>query len=254
LDDEGAGPVTTKPRAKAPLIDTNVDLRLLQSHRLSHVAETGQLTPRTRRVMPMSGDWSGIRHSKAISQELESDIKPENYFTRPRVTSLPLTASMIDPFERFRPAVPPPAATVTDSYEKSLPDQRQNTIHRKESLSHEVHAVATAEKLGQLFTLENSKFSVSQESIEIPEPAHPAQTFQHDRRNSHVVRKVNSSFEIMRPGTFDHQPAEPLSSLEIDAPDNRRYSQKLRKNRPSYGERRRSNFIDLVYGDEKSVY
>ena len=38
-----------RPASGASPIDPRTDLDLLQSHRMSHVAETGQLTPRVRR-------------------------------------------------------------------------------------------------------------------------------------------------------------------------------------------------------------
>jgi hypothetical protein len=198
--------------------ESKVDLRLLQSHRLSHVAETGQLIPRTRHVVH-SGDWSDIEDLKAITPVAR--IEPEHYLTLPQPTMLP------------------PPEVVKDLHEQLLPD-----LHLSFT-AHEGHDVATAEKLGRITALgeEFPVFSVSTETLEAPEPAHSDQPFSHERRNSQVVRKVNSSFEILRPGTLGPQPPEPRPPTDVDKNDSRRHSHRLRKNRTSTGERTRLSFI-----------
>jgi hypothetical protein len=184
--------------------------------------------------VPSSGDWSNTEEFNTTSRSQHPE--PEHY--RP----LPLQIVL------------PPAAVVTDSHRTPLPDPP--VAINDTSIAHEGHAVATAEKLGQIFSLgeEFPVFSVSTETLEVPEPAHSNPPFSHELRNSQVVRKVNSSFEILRPGTLITQFIEPDSPVEHNKDDDRRYSRKLRKARTSTGERTRSSVTEVIYNNERHAH
>ena len=72
-----------------------------------------------------------------------------------------------------------------------------------------------------------------------PQQAEPAED---NKRSSQVVRKVNSGFEILRPGTLDH-PRQPPQRSSMDVADaqwdeeagQKRHSRKLRRKRASTG-------------------
>jgi hypothetical protein len=234
MDDQGTQFSSPTPVLKARTVDTNVDLRLLQSHRLSHAAETGQLTPRTRRIVATSGDWSNAVNPERTTPEIEAE--PESCFALPSPIALPLTA------------------VVTDSFVESLLDAPSNTGDVPTAYSE--HAVATAEELGRIFRLgeEFPTFSISTETLRIPEPTHSKEAFQHNPRDSQVVRKVNSSFEILRPGTLVTDTVTSTSPTKSDSDGSRRHLQRLRKSLPSTRERRRKSLLDVISGTGRHAH
>jgi hypothetical protein len=66
------------------------------------------------------------------------------------------------------------------------------------------------------------------------------QTEQNTQRDEQVIRKVNSGFEILRPGTF-----QPPTPEEVELAE-RRTSKKLQKKRRSSGDSRKSAFVEQV--------
>jgi hypothetical protein len=234
MDEHETRSSTPTLKLKDLVVDTKVDLRLLQSHRLSHVAETGQLTPRTRRIVPTSGDWSHTANFKHTTPEPEAE--PETYFPLPPPIATPFTAGLTGSFDE--PLLDPPLTA------------------REVSSAQSEHAVATAEKLGHIFSLGEKfpSFSISKETLEFPEPAHSKQSFQHSRRNSQVIRKVNSTFGILQPGTLVSDTVTSSSPIETYKDDSRRHSRRLRKSRPVSGERRRTSFLEFISGNDRHVH
>ncbi|KAF2401530.1 hypothetical protein EJ06DRAFT_394967 [Trichodelitschia bisporula] len=147
------------------------ELDLLQSHRLSHVAETGQLVPRAPRgAIP--------------------------YYT--------------DPFEGETIAL----SGVTVGFS---PSGDESTVVGSEQT----------------------------QETKMKEPSEPKQSFEHKPHASKVLRKVNSDFEILHPGSLTAAaPEHPL-----DASSERPRSRKLQKKRPS-SEHDRPTFIEVIYGAE----
>jgi hypothetical protein len=93
--------------------EPKADLGLLYTHRLSHVAETGQLVPRSKRSPRVSGDWTRTAPAKAP----RSRHPPISMHNRKVARSLPTTPvdEKQDPFD-----VPPPA-----DRRSSLPSTQQ---------------------------------------------------------------------------------------------------------------------------------
>src|SRR3954452_3341965 len=72
-----------RPNSHQAPIDPKTDLELLRSHRLSHVAETGQLTPRVRKP-GNSGEWASVADNHI------STLNGVNYFVPQKTPSPPL--------------------------------------------------------------------------------------------------------------------------------------------------------------------
>jgi hypothetical protein len=209
-------------KGKARVVDSRADLGLLQSHRLSHVAETGQLAPRARRPGGLSGDWSSGVPVHLASPEPQVD----SYFAHPRSAPSPPPAAGRNPFET-------PVATPTDMLNGNGSTPEDSAIGN------------TKPGTG---TQNGYRSMSSSRHLERPEPVHSAQSFQNDR-NSQVLRTVNSGFEVLKPGTLGSAPAELTSFPESTPEENRRNSRKLHKKRPS-NDRKRSSFIEVIYGHE----
>jgi hypothetical protein len=180
--------------------DPRADLDLLNSHRLSHVAETGQLMPRIRIRPGNSGEWATMadlsRPSDLLAPTTARTPSPtiaqpsyENPFATPlmsRSTS-PTTPSASPIFS------PPDFTPATNT----LPTMRQD-------YSTEVQA-KSARDIGmnrQCWQVEHAIINRDQLSVATA-GSQPVLTAQNYKRASEVMRKVNSGFEILRPGTLN---------------------------------------------------
>ncbi|KAL6706811.1 hypothetical protein ACN47E_005147 [Coniothyrium glycines] len=202
-----------RPASVQTPIDPRTDLDLLQSHRMSHVAETGQLTPRVRKP-GVSGEWASVADNQTYS------INGVNYFM-PQKTPSPPYPTLVEsqqeteiassgasdnspPANSSRPAVPlsesyaPKAAFYPDTYEPRGPHHQ--------------------------YSYDEVPYEVSTEQ---------------NQRESQVLRTVNSGFQVLKPGTFQPPTPEELELAE------RRQSKKLQKKRRS-SESRRSAFTEQV--------
>jgi hypothetical protein len=195
-------------------VDPRTDLELLQSHRLSHVAETGQLTPRVRRP-GNSGEWASVADNQIQT------INGVNYFMPQKTPSPPLPL-IIDPQEE---AVTPPASHPTQDGHVS--NQAKQGVPLMESYAPKAaYYPDTYEPRGP-----QHQYSYDEVPYEV--------TTDQNRRQSQVLRHVNSSFQILRPGTF-----QPPTPEESDLSE-RRQSKKLQKKRRS-SESRQSAFVESV--------
>lgn len=183
--------------------DHRTNLDLLQSHRLSHVAETGQLTPRIRR-QPQSTDWAHLAPPSKPPVAL-------NYYVPRR--SPPTPDDSLNPFNT-------PVSLIPTSQPSS-----------------DGHTANTAQQAQPLLDAGQDVADVRIKSL-------PPMGITQQRRQSQVIRKVNSGFEILRPGTFDVTPT--YEALDIDKAQ-KRDSKRLKKKRPpSQRSPRASSFTEQL--------
>lgn len=195
-------------------VDPRTDLDLLQTHRMSHVAETGQLTPRVRKP-GHSGEWASV-----ADHQIQS-ANGVNYFMPQKTPSPPMPAIVDQPVE----SAPVPASNPTMDVNTS--NEIKQGVPLMESYAPKAaYYPDTYEPRGP-----QHQYSYDEVPYEV--------NTEQNQRDSQVLRKVNPGFEILRPGTF----AAPTPE-EAELAD-RRQSKKLQKKRRS-SETRRSAFTEGV--------
>ncbi|KAA8625323.1 hypothetical protein A1F94_000374 [Pyrenophora tritici-repentis] len=205
-----------RPNSHQAPIDPKTDLELLRSHRLSHVAETGQLTPRVRKP-GNSGEWASVADNHV------STVNGVNYFMPQKTPSPPLRRTATDPEEA------PVTMSAGPSHDGHASNQARQAIPLTESYAPNAPFYPdTYEPRGP-----QHQYSYDQVPYEVT-------TEQNQDRNDPVIRKVNSGFEILRPGTFQPPTPEELERAE------RRTSKKLQKKRRESNASRKSAFTEQV--------
>ncbi|KAF2833127.1 hypothetical protein CC86DRAFT_389487 [Ophiobolus disseminans] len=199
-----------RPASNAP-VDPRTDLDALQTHRMSHVAETGQLTPRVRKP-GSSGEWASVADNQM------SSINGVSYFVPQKTPSPPLPATEEEPLATYA------SHHTQDSYTSN---QSKQGVPLMES-----YAPKAA------FYPDTYEPRGPQHQYSYDEVPYEVNTDQ-NQRDSQVARKVNSGFEILKPGTFAPPTPEELELAE------HRQSKKLQKKRRS-SETRRSAFVESV--------
>lgn len=213
--DRPYGAAYPSPRvASAPPIDPRVDLDLLQSHRLSHVAETGQLTPRIRKP-GFSGEWASIVES---GKPENTAAGPVDYFIPRRTTPSPPLSAAFDP-----QIYPSQSTPVRPSSQDSYPN----------------NAAKQAVPLPDTYQPRGPH--TEEEDAELSQQASVPQV----HRNSEVLRKVNSGFEILRPGTFSVATPPAGDDRDLESGEKRQSKRLQKKRRPSEGYKA-SNFVEQV--------
>jgi hypothetical protein len=204
-------------------IDPRTDLDLLQTHRLSHVAETGQLTPRVRRP-GHSGEWASVADNIRLPEEIGTTNGVDYFVPQQKTPSPPLG-----------PVAAPPEDTPVASSSRYYQDgqdfnQGRQAIPLLETYSPQV------KQLPQAYQPRGPQHDYADEQ--------EVQTPQNQARQSQVLRKVNSGFEILRPGTF----GEPPSPEEKAEPSEKRKSKRLQKRRASSSASasHKSHFVEQV--------
>ncbi|RMZ68887.1 dna repair rad51 [Pyrenophora seminiperda CCB06] len=205
-----------RPNSHQAPIDPKTDLELLRSHRLSHVAETGQLTPRVRKP-GNSVDWASTTDNHV------STVNGVNYFMPQKTPSPPLRRTPTDPEDI------PVTTSARPSHDGHISNQARQAIPLTESYAPNAPFYPdTYEPRGP-----HHQYSYDQVPYEV-------NTEQNQDRNDPVIRKVNSGFEILRPGTFQPPTPEELELAE------RRSSKKLQKKRRESNASRKSAFTEQV--------
>ncbi|KAF2743118.1 hypothetical protein M011DRAFT_497116 [Sporormia fimetaria CBS 119925] len=205
--------------------DPRTDLDLLQTHRLSHVAETGQLTPRVRRP-GHSGEWASVADNVRAPHEISNTNGVDFFVPQQKTPSPPPNPLAGPPLDAVdpRPADQYPAG----QYPESHSGQRQAAPLLETYATQARQAPESYQPRGPDYEPEEALHS---------EP----QSGQSSQRQSQVLRKVNSGFEILRPGTL----GEPPSPEEDRTPTGeKRRSKKLQKRRTSSSASRPSQFIE----------
>lgn len=194
--------------------DPRTDLDLLQTHRMSHVAETGQLTPRVRKP-GNSGEWASVADNQT------SSINGVNYFAPQKTPS-------------------PPYPTFQQHEEVGLSASSRSTED-----AHTVNQARQAQPLTESYAPKAAYYP------DTYEPRGPHHQYSYDdvpyevnteqnQRESQVLRSVNSGFQVLKPGTFQPPTPEELELAE------RKQSKKLQKKRRSSGDSRQSAFVEQV--------
>ena len=173
---------------------------MLQSHRMSHVAETGQLTPRVR--PGYSGEWASVADKRATSVG--------DYLTT----------------NASRPYLEEAAG---NPFKSSLDDSVISSSRSVEA------PLLTHEDRAEQFVANTHK-GYAEVSQQPDEP--PTETSQRPaRRQSDVLREVNSGFHVLRPGTFGPSNPDP----EADYRDKRTSKKLLKKRRESSNSEHRTS-------------
>ncbi|KAF2182149.1 hypothetical protein K469DRAFT_245556 [Zopfia rhizophila CBS 207.26] len=203
-------------------IDPRMDLDLLQSHRLSHVAETGQLTPRVRRPAN-SGEWASVAENMRSPQDI-STANGVDYFVPRQKTPSPPLAPAISPTEES--SIPSASKYNQDGHSSNQARQVVPLLETYQPQAYQAYQPQTYQPRGPQHEYEDE---VAQNAV---------QTTQ-NQRESHVIRKVNSGFEILRPGTFGPPSPEEEKS-------EKRQSKRLQKKRRPSESSRTSHFAEHV--------
>ncbi|KAF2856143.1 hypothetical protein T440DRAFT_99140 [Plenodomus tracheiphilus IPT5] len=195
-------------------IDPRTDLDLLQSHRMSHVAETGQLTPRVRKP-DHSGEWASIADNHV------STINGVNYFNPQKTPSPPYLSA--NHHEEVG------AASSSGYADDHATNQVRQAMPLTESYAPNApYYPDTYEPRGP------------QHQYSYDEVPYEVNTDQNQQRESQVLRSVNSGFQVLKPGTF-----QPPTPEEVELAE-RRQSKKLQKKRRTSGDSRKSAFVEQV--------
>lgn len=201
-----------RPASGLSPIDPRTDLDLLQSHRMSHVAETGQLTPRVRKP-GHSGEWASVADNQVASQNGVSYFLPQK-----------------------TPSPPYPAVEQAE--------QSSSYASSSQSSNHANQGVPLAESYAPNAPYYPDTYQVRgpQHQMSYDEVPYEVQTMQNKDRDTEVLRSVNSGFQVLKPGTFAAPAPEEMELAE------RRQStgKKLQKKRRSSGDSRKSAFTEQV--------
>ncbi|KAF2622182.1 hypothetical protein BU25DRAFT_217165 [Macroventuria anomochaeta] len=214
-----------RPASGLSPIDPRTDLDLLQSHRMSHVAETGQLTPRVRRP-GNSGEWASVADNQVATHN------GVNYFM-PQKTSSPPLPPIVDPQED--------AAGYASSHVPASQPQDQYQSQTSQGVPLQESYAPNAPYYPDTYQVRGPQHQLSYD--EVP---YEVQTMQNNQRpESQVLRSVNPGFQVLKPGTF--APPSP-EAMEMTDRSERRQStgRKLQKKRRSSGESRKSAFTEQV--------
>jgi hypothetical protein len=195
-------------------VDPRTDLDLLQSHRMSHVAETGQLTPRVRKP-GNSGEWASVAENQV------SSVNGVNYFMPQKTPSPPLPAIIDQPRELE-------ASSSMPTRDGHASNEAKQGVPLMESYA------PKAAYYPDTYQPRGPQHQYSYD--EVPYEVNTDQ----NQRESQVVRKVNSGFEILKPGTF-----QPPTPEEIELAEAKQPGKKLQKKRRS-SESRQSAFVESV--------
>jgi hypothetical protein len=201
------------PHGAQRTIDPKTDLELLRSHRMSHVAETGQLTPRVRKP-GHSGEWASVADNQV------GTLNGVNYFMPQKAPSPPLPVR--------NPSEENVAVSAGPSRDSHAANQARQAIPLTESYAPNApYYPDTYHPHGP-----SHQYSYDQVPYEVA-------TMQNQDRNDQVLRKVNSGFEILRPGTFKEPTPQEVELAE-------RTSKKLQKKRRTSSDSRKSAFVEQV--------
>lgn len=204
----GIEAVHLSPVDARPFTETGrVDLRSLADHRRSHAAETGQLLPRVRNT-DMSGDWtqlalSSVHRAEPSDRMVNHTSWPLKEAKSPLAT--PLNTSALQSMHTEAP-----------SFQSFLDSAPANV--RKQSIP---LLDAAEEVVPHASPRDNSQV------------LHDADPNSQMRMPPQVIRKVNSGFEILRPGTFvSSRQSNNITNASYELEDgDKRQSNRLHKKR-----------------------
>ncbi|KAJ4380579.1 hypothetical protein N0V86_003938 [Didymella sp. IMI 355093] len=214
-----------RPASGLNPIDPRTDLDALRTHRMSHVAETGQLTPRVRKP-GNSGEWASVADTQVATHN------GVNYFM-PQKTPSPL-APIVNLQEEA-------AGYASSHVPASQPQEQSQYQTSQQGVPLQESYAPNAPYYPDTYQVRGPQHQMSYD--EVP---YEVQTMQNNQRpDSQVLRSVNSGFQVLKPGTFAPQSSE---EMEMTDKSERRQStgKKLQKKRRSSGESRKSAFTEQV--------
>ena len=201
--------------APPSVYNSDKELESLANHRKSHAAEMGQLLRRDR-TGGASGDWTSTR-SVSADRSNSFDFFPGVKTTAPED---PFMTPAKIPVNEPDPAEPP-------TFQSFLDSDPTNT---------------------QRHSIPLMDYVVEKEHQDVVQPLQNGNT-NRQLQQSQVVRKINSGFEILQPGTLDR--ARQSSDITDVKPEfeygNKRQTRKLHKKNPSESPPKKlSQFVEEV--------
>jgi hypothetical protein len=110
--------------------------------------------------------------------------------------------------------------------------------------------------LGAILDVDRTKY-LDEPRPSCPSPGNEEERSFYPERNSKILRKVNSSFQVLQPGSFEApKPAKVESAPSIKerkSDRSRRHSRKLHRKQGSGGSSKRTSFIEIIYGNERHL-
>ncbi|KAK4560296.1 hypothetical protein LTR86_005490 [Recurvomyces mirabilis] len=207
---------TPRPR------DHSVDLELMASHRRSQAAETGQLTPRTRRPgqsrdSSIASMRTGNQHNDYFSnmQKSPSDGgSPTNPFSSPKIDALPASvrrSSMPDvtPFAQFCQTAPPSPKSTSVS---TTPLGSSHGTRRNSEGLDRFTSPSSSPVISPISPLTLCELPAEPVSVTSLQSSRPRRT-SFEKVASPVIRGYGSGFEILKPGSL-HPPEAMEQPLE----------------------------------------
>lgn len=232
------------------MLDSGADLGLLQSHRMSHVAETGQLGQRTRRI----GNASNGRMSPVGLEplNLKSEAEPESE-PEPELPELDMTFPTLSQVDlHFETS----SSTFSAPVPRGLFETPMPHLDSMSDYSSELDLGVIQDVIRTRYLDEPRPRCPSPGSkMERRTSSGERRSFQADR-DSKILRSINSSFQVLRPGTFAQPEAaivEPAPSIRERSSDrSRKHSRRLRNRQGSNSSSsKRTSFIEIIYGNER---
>lgn len=221
--------------ARPRIRQLSVDFEMMNNHRMSQAAETGQLTPRVRRpgqsrdssvasVRTEHIDYFAKGHKVAASTSSSGGSSPTNPFSTPKLDALPAAvrrSSMPDvtPFAQFCQTAPP-----SPKMEASTPPS-QDSGTRRYSEAPTVYASAPSSPVLEPVELEAEPVERAAEpgrpvsvlatilpdytdGIRNSEEQERPKRSSFENRSSRILRGHGTGFEILAPGSLN--PPSPL--------------------------------------------
>ncbi|KAF1965516.1 hypothetical protein BU23DRAFT_22642 [Bimuria novae-zelandiae CBS 107.79] len=201
--------------------DPRTDLDLLASHRMSHVAETGQLTPRSRFRPGNSGEWASVADSLKLREEIATVNGVDYFVPQQKTPSPPLAPAASAPLD------------VSPAMESTASNQAKQAVPLLESYAPRPFY------LPDVYQPKGPQHQFSYD--EMPIQVNTQQNEQRDVNNQ-VLRKVNSGFEILKPGTLP----SPTEEDQQTTVSEKRRSKLQKKRRTSSAGSRQSRFTERV--------
>ena len=183
----------------------------LNAHRLSHAAEVGRLSHNRDHSPSTRAEWKALRSTpREPSPNGDFTSAIDTSFLKDPFKTPPLTPIETDPVE------PPSFQSFVESDPNYARRQLMPLLNRSGEAAEEFNTgLATTES-----------------------PLRPARQLQ-------VVRKVNSSFEVLKSGTLD-TPEEPSKLAGAENGDRQQFKKLQKRNRAQSGSERVSQFTEQV--------
>ncbi|KAI9713990.1 MAG: hypothetical protein M1820_000720 [Bogoriella megaspora] len=226
--------------------ESSLDLESMNAHRLSHAAETGQLGQRPRRISP---GRSSINDASSVSSR---DDATDYVSTKSRPASIASASRGKYEFAsgfQFPQRIFEAHRAASQSFKSSLPKETKDDtaipgVAATTNTEHPLQLPADRRSLPEVSTVRSTEEPVTgihdsgpvAQSLPTTDRA-AVPSFDTSTRNQ-TLRKVNSGFFILKPGTLGapqppRSPSPSSQSSEDDEKDDQKQPKKLQKKRTS---------------------